>query len=247
MDRTKTGIEGLDTLVEGGFPAGRTMLLSGGCGTGKTIFSMQFLYQGAMKYKEPGIYVTLDEQPELIRQDVERFGWDLAKLEEENMLAIIDASIAKIGLASEEELAMPETGFDLDKLLIEIIRTSKKLGAKRIVIDSIPALGIKYRDEEEIRKAILKISYLLMKSGLSSIVTTEIPEESKEFGKYGIEEFVVDGVIVLHYMPVGSKSNRTLHIRKMRATDHSEDLHPIKITKKGIKVEKLEEIDFEEG
>ncbi|MCX8158349.1 MAG: hypothetical protein N3D73_01645 [Candidatus Diapherotrites archaeon] len=241
MERVPTGIPGLDELIEGGFPRDRSILVSGGCGTGKTIFCMQYIYQGAKKYSEPGIYITLDERPELIRQDMLRFGWDIKKLEDENMIQMIDASIAKIGIPSEEQYAMPASGFDLDKLLLEIMRVSKRIGAKRIAIDSIPALGFNYDNENEIRKAVLKLSYLLMRIGVTSVLTSETEEESKRYSKYGVEEFVVDGVIVLHYMGIGTQSNRTLHIRKMRATKHSEDLHPIEITNKGLIVHKIEE------
>ncbi|MCR4335780.1 MAG: AAA family ATPase [archaeon] len=240
MNRIPSGINGLDKLIEGGFPEGRTTLISGACGTGKTIFCTQYLYEGASKYKEPGIYVTLDERPELIRQDMARFGWDLRKLEDENMLQVIDGSLAKIGIPSEEEFAMPATGFDIDKLLLEIMRTTKRIGAKRLVIDSIPAMGMNYESENEIRNAILKLSYLLMRIGVTTLITSEITEGENKFGKYGIEEYVVDGVIVLHYMGIGTRSNRTLHIRKMRATHHSEDLHPIEIDSKGMNIKKVD-------
>jgi len=240
MGRVPTGINGLDKLIEGGFPEGRTTLISGACGTGKTIFCTQYLYEGASKYKEPGIYVTLDERPELIRQDMQRFGWDLRKLEEDNMVHIIDGSLAKIGIPSEEEFAMPATGFDIDKLLLEIMRTTKRIGAKRLVIDSIPAMGMNYESENEIRNAILKLSYLLMRIGVTTLMTSEVIEGENKFGKYGIEEYVVDGVIVLHYMGIGTRSNRTLHIRKMRATHHSEDLHPIEIDSKGMNIKKVD-------
>lgn len=241
VERVPSGISGLDDLMEGGFPAGRSILVSGACGTGKTIFSMQYIYYGAKKYSEPGVYVTLDERPDFIRQDVLRFGWDLRKLEDENLVHIIDGSIAKIGLPSEEEFTMPATGFDIDKLLLEIMRVSRRVGAKRVVIDSIPALGFNFENENDVRKAILKMSYLLMRTGVTSLLTSEIQEGENRFGKYGVEEYVVDGVVVLHYMGIGTQSNRTLHIRKMRATKHSEDLHPLKITNRGIVVHKIEE------
>ncbi len=241
LNRVKTGVIGLDELMEGGFPEGRSMLISGACGTGKTIFGIQFIYMGAAKYNEPGVYVTLDERPDLIRQDVMRFGWDLRKLEDKNMLQIIDGSIAKIGLPSDEEFSLPVTGFDVDKLLLEIMRVSKKIGAKRVVIDSLPALGFNFENPNDIRKAILKLSYMLMRTGVTSLMTSEVDEGSNQYGKYGVEEYVVDGVIILHYMGVGTQSNRTLHIRKMRSTKHSEDLHPIEITEKGIVVHKIEE------
>ncbi len=240
MDRIATGIKGLDELLEGGIPKGRSILIAGACGTGKSIFGMQFIYNGAKKYSEPGIYVTLDERPELLREDMLMLGWDIRKLEDANMLHIIDGSVAKIGMPSEEEFSMPATGFDVDKLLLEIMRTSKRIGAKRVVIDSIPALGLNFRDENEIRAAILKLSYLLMKIGVTTLLTSEANEGENSYGKYGIEEYVVDGVVVLHYLGAGTRSNRTLHIRKMRATRHSEDLHPIEITGDGIVVHRVE-------
>ncbi|MBU2100904.1 ATPase [Candidatus Micrarchaeota archaeon] len=242
MKRVKTGITGLDELIEGGFPEKRTILVSGACGTGKTIFSMQYIYNGAVKFNEPGIYVTLDERPELIREDVMRFGWDLRKLEEKKLLSIIDGSVARIGMPSDEEFSLPMTGFDLDKLLLEIMRVTKRIGAKRAVIDSIPALGFNFENENETRKAILKLSYMLMRIGVTSIMTSEIQEGAAKFGRYDVEEYVVDGVIVLHYSGIGGGgTNRTVHIRKMRSTKHSEDLHPLTITKTGMKVHGIEE------
>ncbi len=241
MQRVPTGVNGLDELMEGGFPAGRSILVSGACGTGKTIFGVQYLYQGAAKYSEPGVYVTLDERPDLIRQDMLRFGWDLRKLEEQNMLHIIDGTIAKLGMPSDEEFSLPATGFDLDRLLLEIMRITKRIGAKRVVIDSIPALGFNFENPGEIRKAILKLGYMLMRIGVTSLITSEVHEGANRFGKYGVEEYVVDGVIMMHYMGMGTTSNRTLHIRKMRATKHSEDLHPLEITDRGLLVHKVEE------
>ena len=240
MNRITTGISGFDDLIEGGLPEGRSFLISGGTGTGKTIFAIQFLINGAMQ-GEPGVYLTLDERPDLIREDMLRFGWNIRQLEDQGQLKIIDGTIAKLGIPSDEEFSLPATGFDLDKLLLELMRTIKKIKAKRVVIDSIPALGMNFENEHEIRKAILKIVYLLARAGVTTLLTTEVNEGSKQFGKYGVEEFVSDGVIVLHYMGIGTQSNRTLHIRKMRATKHSEDLHPLEITNTGIKIHKVEE------
>ncbi|MBU0635909.1 AAA family ATPase [Candidatus Micrarchaeota archaeon] len=239
--RIKSGIPGLDELIEGGFPEGRSTLISGATGTGKSIFGVQYLYMGAKQFNEPGIYVTLDERPELTRQDMLRFGWDLREFEERNLLYIIDGSIAKIGIPSEEQFSLPVTGFDVDKLLLEILRVSKRINAKRVVIDSIPAMGLNFENENEIRKAILKLSFMLARTGVTSILISEINETSNTFGKYGVEEYVVDGVIVLHYMGSGMQSNRTMHIRKMRATHHSEDLHPLKISDNGIEIHKVDE------
>ena len=241
VKRVKTGISGLDELIEGGFPEGRSVLLSGACGTGKTIFCAQYIYNGAVKYSEPGIYVTLDERPSLIRQDMQSFGWDFRKLEEENMIHLIDGSIAKIGIPSEEEFSLPATGFDLDKLLLEIMRVSKRTGAKRIVIDSVPSLGFNFKSEGEVRDAILKLGYILMRMGATAILTSEIRENEGTFSKFGVEEYVADAVIMLSYQGFGPHGNRTLHVRKMRATKHSEQLHQLEITAKGMKVHETQE------
>lgn len=241
MKRVKTGIKGLDEITDGGFPEKRTVLLSGACGTGKTIFSMQYIFQGATKYSEPGIFVTLDERPDLIKEDMLRFGWDLQKLKEQDMVHMVDASLAKIGIPSEEEFSLPATGFDLDKLLLEIMRVSKRTGAKRIAIDSVPSLGFNFKTEGEVRDAILKLGYILMRMGATSILTSEIKENEGTYSKYGVEEYVADSVIILSYQGLGMQSNRTLHVRKMRATKHSEKVHQIEITPKGIKVHETNE------
>lgn len=241
LNRVQTGIPGLDNLMEGGLPEGRAFLVVGSTGTGKTIFCLQFLYNGATKFNEPGVYVTMDERPELIRQDCMRFGWDLRKLEQENLLQIIDGTSGKIGMPSEEEFSLPATGFDLNKLMLEVMRAVKKTGAKRVIIDSVPALGFNFENESEVRKAVLKVSYMLSRIGVTSIMVSEVEEGAKGFGRYGVEEYVVDGVIVMHYMGIGTQSNRTLHIRKMRSTKHSEDLHPLEITEKGLIVHNIEE------
>jgi len=240
MNRIKTGIKGFDELVEGGLPEGRSFLVSGGTGTGKSIFAIEFLVNGA-KQGEPGIYLTLDERPELIREDMLRFGWNLRQMEDAGTFKIIDGTIAKVGIPSDEEFSLPATGFDLDKLLLELMRAIKKIRAKRVVIDSIPALGLNFDSEGEVRKAILKVIYLLSRAGVTAILTTETTEGSNQFSRYGVEEYVADGVIMLHYMGIGTQSNRTLHIRKMRATKHSEDLHPLQINDAGISVHKVEE------
>ncbi|MDD3159360.1 MAG: ATPase domain-containing protein [Candidatus ainarchaeum sp.] len=240
VERVVTGITGFDELIEGGLPQGRSFLISGGPGTGKTIFAMQFLINGA-NLGENGIYLTLDERPNLIREDMLRFGWNLRELEDSEKIKILDGTIAKIGIPSDEEYSLPATGFDLDKMLLELMRTIKKLKAKRVVIDSIPALGLNFENDNDIRKAVLKLVYLLSRTGVTTILTTEINEGSTQLGRYGVEEFVSDGVVVLHYMGIGTQSNRTLHIRKMRATKHSEDLHPLEITPKGMVIKKIED------
>ncbi len=242
MDRVPTGIDGLDELIEGGFPRRRVILVTGACGTGKTIFSAQYIYRGAVDYDEPGIYVTLEQFPREFREDMLQFGWDFRNLEEQGLVRIIDASVARIGVASEEEHALPETGFSLDKLLVEIIKAAKEMDAKRIAIDSIPAMGFRYEREYEVRNAVLKLSYVLKKIGLTGVLTSETGEKGG-LSKYGVEEYVTDGVIILRYGSVGGRLMRSLQVRKMRGTKHSEHIHPVEISReRGIVVYPIEEV-----
>lgn len=240
MERAKTGVEGLDDLIGGGFPRHRTMLISGACGSGKTIFSTQFLCQG-VEEGESGVFVTVDERPDLIREDMAVFGWDLKEFEEENKLALLDASAAKIGYPSEEKYSVPQVGLDVDDLILKAMKLVDKVDADRLVLDSIPGLGMQMKNEQEIRNTVLKMNYMFSKEGLTAVMTSEVPEQkfgsgTMRYSKYGVEEYVADGVIMLHYLGVGGESNRSLFIKKMRGTSHTEDVIPMEITDDGVVV-----------
>ncbi len=239
MDRVPTGITGLDPMMEGGFPRGRTILLSGGCGTGKSIFGWQFLYNGAIA-GEPGVYVTVDEPPTLAREDMLRFGWDMKALESAGKMAVLDLTGSRIGVASDERFQMSSEGVDLDRFILKVTQTAGEIGAKRIVIDSLPALGFHMTDPTQIRNAILKLTFMIRQSGLTALLITETAEQKlgggQEFSKFGVEEYVSDGVITMHYTPMGNENGRTMHIRKMRGTKHEEDSVPLNITPQGLVV-----------
>ncbi len=248
MDRIKTGIYGLDDLIEGGFPAKRNILISGSCGTGKSILAMQYIFRGAAEYGEPGVFVTFDEMPDKIRQDMLRFGWDIKTLEEQEKIAIIDATSARAGLPSEEGHAILPGQMDLDKVLVEILAAARSIKAKRIAIDSIPAMSFQLEKESEIRRAVLKLSYVLSRSNYTALMTTEIGEQaltggqSMTFSKYEVEEYVSDGVILLNFLGIGASATRTLYVRKMRGTKHSLEIHPMEISDRGIVVKKVEDV-----
>lgn len=248
MEHVKTGVPGLDEMLNGGFPKNRAILVSGACGTGKTILSMQYLYNGVMNYAEPGLFVTFDEVPEKIRQDMLCFGWDLKELEKNDLLAIVDATSARAGTVSEEAHALSPSQLDLDRLLVDVLKIADKMNAKRLVIDSIPAMAFQLEKESEIRRQILKLVYVLSKKDLTTIMTSEIPEQSsglglpQQFSKFEVEEYVADGVIVMSFLGTGSTATRTLYVRKMRGTKHDGDMHPIEIATNGIVVKKVEDV-----
>ncbi|MFH1056662.1 MAG: ATPase domain-containing protein [Candidatus Micrarchaeota archaeon] len=246
FDRVKTGVKGLDELIEGGFQRGRTILVSGATGTGKSIFGMQFIYKGAEDYNEPGVFVTFDENPNKIREDMLRFGWNIKEEEKKEKMAIVDGTSARAGSPSDEEYTLV-SGLDFNRLLVEIAGVIRKIGAKRLVIDSIPAMGQLLEKEGDIRRNILKLAFTVSKAGVTTILTSEIEEQDIKgglfkFSKYGVEEYVADGVILLNMLSMGSMESRTMYIRKMRGTKQSLTIHPVTITDHGINVKKAEDI-----
>ncbi len=238
VDRAKTGIKGFDELVGGGIPRGRTILLAGGSGTGKTIFSMQFLCNGA-KLGEPGIYLTLEEKPKNLRAEMLEFGMDVAAYEKAKKIAIIDASLVRLGLESDEIFTISPESFDINHLLQNLIMTAKNIGARRVVIDALPALDVLVDGNiTKVRNAIIELNYLLQEHGLTTILLDEMPSGAEGYSRHGVEEFVVDGVVVLTLESLGAQSTRTITIRKMRHTKHSEAINSFEIVSgKGIVVE----------
>lgn len=241
MDRIKTGITGLDELIEGGFPKGRNILISGACGTGKSIFAMQYIYKGAVELNEPGIFVTFDEMPDKIRQDMLRFGWNVKEAEDQGKMAIIDATSARAGQISQEEHSFGRATYDRNEFITKLSNTIREVKAKRITIDSTSAIGFQMESGKDgIRQEILAINYLMSYIGMTTLLTSEIPqqppEDTRQFSKYSVEEYVADGVIVLNF--IGGMNPRRLFIRKMRGTKHSEQVHSIDITDKGLIVKK---------
>jgi len=242
MERTTSGIPGLDPLLGGGFLPGRSVLLAGSPGTGKTTFGLQFLCEG-IRQGEPAVALSLEEDPKMWREDMLNFGYDLKKLEEKDKLRIIDASLIKVALESDEKFSLAPQEFDMNHILSKMIREARQIGAKRVLVDSLPALDILYRDDPlAIRTDILKLNYLFKANNLTTMLISEISEGDKSYSKHGVEEYIVDGVITLHYLSLGSQSGRTLVIRKMRGTQHSEDIHPLEfVSGKGMVVKRVED------
>lgn len=246
-----SGIPGLDELLEGGFPRRRSILISGSCGTGKTIFGVQFLYNGITQYNEPGVLVTLEQNPKELKQDMLNFGFDLQKLENEGKLIIIDASLSRVGIRVTppesviSNFGIPEGStsllpdeFNIERILEIIVGKTKRISARRVVIDSLPALDflVKGRDgglKHMIRQMILAINYRLKANGLTSLLITETPE-TNGISAHDVESYVVDGVIVLTLNE--TLDMRTIKIRKMRQTTHSLKPRTIEFTENGLMV-----------
>jgi len=239
-DRCQTGIKGFDELVGGGLPRGRTILVNGSCGTGKTVFSTQFLYNGAVHYGEPGIYVMLEQDVGEFKEDMAGFGLNLQKLQAEGKVIIINASLAKreggnfLELKSETHDISPDMA-SVDKICDVIREAATKIKAKRAVIDSLSSMTITFDDTQALRRVVLDLNYTLKKIGLTTlIISDEIAGDVTE----AAQKYVVDGVLTLRYVTVGPDPGRTLVIDKMRKTRHSENIHALKFTKDGIEIQK---------
>ncbi|MBU7032518.1 MAG: AAA family ATPase [Theionarchaea archaeon] len=232
MDRVKTSIDGLDDILWGGYPAGTNILVSGASGTGKTIFCAQFLYKGIRDYNENGVYVTLEARPEDLRTEMESLGWDLRTYEDKEKLVILDAASSCSSLTTGEKFAMPRA-FDVGLLITEIYKIVQKIDAKRLALDSLPSLGLHVTDTGQIRGIIYRLSSLLLEIGVTSLLTTESVNPAM-ISRYGVEEFVCRGVIMLDLEERGNDLKRTLRIRKMRGTKHTMRKLPFEVKEDGI-------------
>jgi len=226
IKRIPSGIFGLDELIEGGFVKGSMVLVSGKTGTGKTTFGIEFLVEGLRK-GEKCIFISMEEAPEEIKMTARYYGWNLEKFEKENLLEIMYIDPLKI--SEIERLERNVFSYIIDEI-------KNRENIKRLVIDPISVLETYVEFRKEFRKELLRLKRMLSYLGCTSILISEIQEGSDSLSRLGIVEFVVDGIIKLDFVPIGSLAGRHLLVRKMRITKHDENLHPIEISKDGIRV-----------
>lgn len=243
--KISTGIEGLDILLDGGFPQNRAILVIGGPGGGKTILCTQFLKEGIEKFDENGLYVSLDYLKKSFMQDMMQFGWDFSSLEEQNSFFFLDCSAIRRStniksidekLYSTEELALEDL-VDLISLYVE------RINAKRVVIDDLTAFVFRYPDPIQRRYAILSLLESLSSLNVSVLIITEatVYDLSREINS---EEYLSDGVVSMFMLKDGT---RVIQISKMRGVKADNKPHPYTIVDKlGIQVFPNESI-FENG
>ncbi|MHC1576338.1 MAG: ATPase domain-containing protein [Methanosarcinaceae archaeon] len=239
-NRVKTGVPGFDELCGGGLIQDRTYLVTGTSGAGKTIFAIQYIYNGITKYGENGIIVATEERPEQIRENVLKFGWDLKALEDEGKLVIIDACSTKIGIPSQEKY-VDVRPFDIRSMMDQIIATQEEIDAKRCLVDSSTSISFYLHDPAKIRVELLKLSTTLEVIGLTSLLTCEVVDEDKP-SRFGVENFVTDGTFALYYSMHENVRMRSVEIYKMRGSDHSKKLHPYDIEEDGFVIHPHEEV-----
>lgn len=235
IERVHTGIPGLDHVLEGGFPKGARVLLAGGAGCGKTIYCGQYLYKGATRYGEPGVYVTTEEPPQEFRSNMSRFGWDFKRLEAEKKIGIIDAVYQRVESELAEQESLQSILYNLRSKLAEVKSLVEQIGATRLVVDSLPGFGFRVTDLNTLREIFLEVGLLLKDVGCTTLMTTEIVEGSGLISRYGIEEFLATGVMVLSLVKQGSPL-RKVFVRKMRGTSHSLNDFAFSIGRDGVAI-----------
>ena len=243
MDRVATGIKGLDEVLKGGLPKSRTILVVGSPGSGKTTFAVQFLVGGA-KNGEPGLYVSLDEKPERVKADLASFGWNLDSLETSGKLTFIDATQMRrpwlrpageqsIGKENPVSLTLPE--LTLPSLARTIAKVAAEEGTQRIVLDPITSFMLRYTEEPKRRRALLLLFDALESTGCSCLVTSEL-RTAVLARRFQLEEYLSQGVVLLHTMVHNGNVIRGVQVEKMRGISHDDQLRPYQIGSEGIEV-----------
>ncbi len=222
VERIKSGIPGLDEMMEGGFVKGHDILISGSCGTGKSTFCLQYLVYGAM-HGENGVYVSFEESPKQIEEEGEVYGWDITKLEREKRLRVIRIEPTDI-------LKLLEEGYS------EVESALEALSAQRMVIDSISTFDLVSKTDYERRKGLLDFVSWLKKHKCTTLMTVEMEPGTELYSRFGLAEFASDAVIALYYAQERDRRRRMLEIVKMRETKHLDRMVSFDITKKGIVV-----------
>ena len=237
VDYVPTGIPGVDRILAGeGIPRGHTILVSGGPGSGKTTFAIQFLYTGATQHDESGVYVTLDEDPKDIKANMSNFGWDLEKLEEGKKLVFINVSPVRV--APSERAGLIQIGmkeFRLIKLLEAIKQGIEELDAKRVVVDPVTIFTLQYPDEIERIYAMRDLIRELRKMGCTNLLISELRGTGME-REHQFEEYLAQGVILLRTFLKDSRMIRAFQVEKMRGLAIDNQPRPYEISAKGIEV-----------
>lgn len=234
---TSTGITGLDALLNRkGIPRGNSVLISGGPGSGKTTFAIQYLVHGAVEHDQPGLYVSLDEDPDDIKINMLNFGWDLARLEDEIRLLFINVSPVRSGAGERSglmQLGMKE--FKLVRLLEAIKEGIEEIQAKRLVIDPVTMFMLQYPDDEERTHALRDLIAGLKETDCTQVFVSELRGTGIE-RKYQFEEYLAQGVILLRTYQKEGKIIRILQVEKMRGVNIDPQPRPYDITSEGIVV-----------
>ncbi|MBD3313941.1 AAA family ATPase [Candidatus Woesearchaeota archaeon] len=243
--RIKTGVQGFDKLIEGGIPQGHTVLVIGTPGTGKTLFTLEYIHNGVSKFKEKSMYITLEQSLDSIREQAKGIGLDISKLEKSGKLTLMHIPADSLGPHSIDEIKAEVRKRKVTRLVVDSLSTLavnapiytpiKDIALRDIMnykaFFSPPVLG-----DFVIKRFIYGFLTDLKSLGCTTLVTSEAPEKGEYLSRDTVSEFQADGVLLLTFESMGGEYSRSLLIRKMRGTHNDEDIHPLEISSKGLKV-----------
>src|SRR5687767_4429888 len=229
--KAPTGIGGFDDITGGGLPSHRTTLLVGGPGSGKTIFSLQFLVQGARRCKEPGIFVAFEEASSRVIENAASFGWNLPHLLLRKKLFFLDAQ-PLAGLVQSGN-------FDLSGMLAALGAQTDAMKARRIVFDALDVVLALLPDEASRRREVYRIHEWLLERGLTGLITAKAGgDDASSIGHkaFGFMQFMVDCAVMLNHSVVHGVSLRNLRVQKYRGSAFDENEAPFLIGPTGLEV-----------
>ena len=227
LQKSPTGIAGLDEITNGGLPLGRPTLICGSAGCGKTLMSVEYIVRGALEFNEPGVFMAFEEKAEELALNVASLGFNLDQLIADKMLKVDHVHI--------ERSEIEETGeYDLDGLFIRLGYAIDSIGAKRVVLDTIENLFSGLTNENILRAELRRLFQWLKEKGVTAIITGERGESS--LTRQGLEEYVSDCVILLDHRITDQISTRLLRVVKYRGSMHGTNEYPFLIDEEGISV-----------
>ena len=227
LPKCPTGIKGLDEITGGGLPLGRPTLICGAAGCGKTLMAMEFIVRGATEFNEPGVFMSFEERPDELAQNVRSLGFDLDCLVEQKKLAMCYVRV--------ERSEIEETGeYDLEGLFIRLNTAIDSVGAKRVALDTIESLFSGLGNDTILRAELRRLFQWLKTKGVTAVITGERGDSS--LTRQGLEEYVSDCVILLDHRAKEQLSTRRLRIVKYRGSTHGTNEYPFLIDETGIDV-----------
>lgn len=241
LERIKTGIPGLDYILTGGLPKGRSTLIAGTSGSAKTVFAAQFLAEGIRRNNEPGVFVTFEESPDDLRRNMLGVGWNIEQWEKEGKWMFVDAS------PRGKDRAVVTGDYDFGALLARMEHAVRSVGAARVSLDSLGAVFLQFGQTQAVRSELLRLTEGLKSLGVTSVITVERVNEYGGISRHEVEEFVTDNVIILRNTLEVEKRRRTVEILKLRGCEHSKGEFPFTVLpRQGIVAVPLSAIELKQ-
>lgn len=227
LEKTLTGIQGLDEITHGGLPKGRPTLICGSAGCGKTLFGISFLVHGIQEFAEPGVFLAFEETPEDLARNVASLGYDLRELEGRDLLVVdyIHVDRSQIAVAG---------AYDLEGLFLRLQSAVDSIGAKRVVVDTLETIFSGFDNPALLREELRRLFRWFKERGLTVVITAERGDGA--LTRQGLEEYVSDCVIMLDHRVTDQISTRRLRVVKYRGSVHGTNEYPFLIDQDGISV-----------